>query len=138
MLGHPPFKTEVYVLWGDTGTGKTHRIRRDFPSSFFFYSERDLETNLRYAYDRAAPYFVFDDVRQYVDCRSFNRVVASGMFAKVFITGISNPDMWWPGAYPDDLDKFDKSITRVWNTYNIAQVLPEWPPAIPSAFISVW
>lgn len=117
----PPLERNVLVtvLWGPTGTGKTHRCMTSYPELYTVKPGRDPwgmyrgeETILFDEYDWEA--WKLQDMNRYLDkwrvlldARYNDRY---GAWTRVLICANSPPQSWWPTAAPLLRDAFMRRI----------------------------
>lgn len=117
----PPIERQVTVavLWGPTGTGKTHRIMTNFPSVYTVFPGRDAWG--QYSDQETICFEEFDwekwtiqDMNRYLDkwrcpldARYHNKFAR---WQRVFILANSNPLEWWPNATGNLLDAFRRRV----------------------------
>lgn len=119
----PPVARNVktIILWGPTGTGKTHRIMMNFPDVFSVVPGRDPFG--QYKGQKQVLFDEFDDSkwtiqqmnqftdkwRLSLDCRYNNRFAE---WEHVFICSNTRPSSWWPNNINPQLRQaFDRRIT---------------------------
>jgi len=107
LLPAAPLRRSVVstVLWGLTGTGKTHRIRTAYPDIYIVRPGRDpfgsYSGQLQILFEEFNPEeWKIQDMNCYLDvwscelnCRYFNK---HANWEKVFINTNINPDIWYP------------------------------------------
>lgn len=111
------------ILWGNTGTGKTHRIMHSYPNIYSVKPGRDPWGSYRgekeilfdeYDYEKWSLQEMnrfCDKWRCLLDARYRDRYAE---WNKVFILANSNPRSWWPMATQMLLDAFYRRLTGIW------------------------
>lgn len=118
----PPVErpVSVYVLWGPTGTGKTHRVLHQFPNVYSVKPGRDPWGQYRqeeviffdeFDYEK----WTLQDMNKYLDkwrcpldCRYADKYA---FWTTVIIAANSNPTSWYPLAGPMLLDALRRRMT---------------------------
>lgn len=110
---------EVLVLWGITGTGKTHRVMHAYPQVYCVIPGRDPWGQYRgqaeVLFDEFEPdqwtvqqmNRFLDKWRLSLDARYNNRYAE---WTRVVICANSNPGSWWPDAAPLLIEAFRRRI----------------------------
>lgn len=125
--------TEVYVYWGDTGTGKTRRVHElELESSL--YVAPDCELNWFNGYS-GHPAVLFDD---FVGCKNVKfpvllklldrypmTVPTKGGFVnwipkRIYLTSNINPDNWFFGVNPQQQAALRRRFTQVLHFSSLA------------------
>lgn len=112
-------EVEVLILWGPTGTGKTHRILHAYPQAYLASPGRDPWGQYR---GQATVLFdefdwekwtlqemnrFLDKWRCPLDARYYNRYAE---WTLAVICANSNPGSWWPSASPLLMDALKRRI----------------------------
>jgi len=120
----PPLEREVLVqvLWGPTGTGKTHRARIGFPEAYEVMSGRDpwggYQGQTTVIFDEYnADKWSIQDMNRYcdkwrctLDCRYHNKYAG---WTLVVICSNSDPWSWWPQEHQELRAAFWRRIQAV-------------------------
>lgn len=117
----PPIErnVQVTVLWGPTGTGKTHRVLTNYPETHIVFPGRDPWG--QYSDQPVICFEEFDyekwtvqDMNRYIDkwrcpldARYQNK---HARWTRVFVLANSNPLSWWPMATTALQDAFRRRI----------------------------
>lgn len=118
----PPMERSIRVaiLWGDTATGKTHRVRTTYPNAYSVVVGPtpfdDYEGEDVILFDEFRPDdFPITMMNKYLDkwpvtihCRYANRKAA---WSKVFICANSDPQDWYPNESYKLRDAFFRRLT---------------------------
>lgn len=129
----------VTVLWGATGTGKTHRVRTGYPDAFEViaardpfgsYSQQDCILFDEYNYTK----WSIQDMNRYtdkwrcqLDCRYHNKYAA---WTHVFICSNTEPYTWWPEEHQSLREAFWRRVHSI-HVRSIEQELLLSPAQIP-------
>jgi len=130
----PPLRRSVTttVLWGATGTGKTHRIRNAYPNVYMVKAGRDPWAG--YIRQEVICFDEFDpekwtlqEMNMFLDVwpcnldsRYFNK---DAFWTKVFILSNTNPDTWYPFDRPYLEAAFKRRLTYIVEILNREQEL---------------
>lgn len=121
---------DVQVLWGTTGTGKSHRVRTQYPDAYVVvpgkgpfdqYDDQDVVIFEEFCWTD----WTVTDMNRYLDkwkcplaCRYTNKFAS---WTKVFILSNTNPFDWY-GNIPAALqDAFQRRLTHIDQVYSISQ-----------------
>lgn len=108
---------DVLILWGPTGTGKTHRVLHTYPNIYSAIPGRDPWGQYRGQQEVLFDEFdpdkwtiqemnrFLDKWRCMLDARYNNRFAE---WTRVVICANSNPGSWWPSAPPLLMDAFKR------------------------------
>lgn len=112
----------VTILWGSSGTGKTHRIRTAYPGTclikdgrdpFASYNNQDTIFFDEFNYEK----WTIQQMNLYLDkwpleldCRYRNK---NAYWTKVFICANSNPYNWWPLEHQALREAFWRRCTHI-------------------------
>lgn len=122
LLPPPPPTRDVQttILWGPTGTGKTHRVRTLFPEAYLVIPGRDPWGD--YSNQDVIFFDEFDwklwtpqDMNRYLDkwpcslSARYNNKQA--YWTKIFICSNENPQDWWPMENARLKGAFDRRVT---------------------------
>lgn len=117
-----PREIEVFVLWGPTSTGKTHRVRTAFPGVYNVVPGRgpwdQYEGQQEILFDEfdCEKWPIRDMNRYYdkwpckLDCRYADNFAA---WSKVFICANDPPSSWWQGEGVKPRNAFLRRITQI-------------------------
>ena len=117
-----PREIEVFILWGPTSTGKTHRVRTAFPGVYNVVPGRGPWD--QYEGQKEILFDEFDcskwpirDMNRYcdkwpckLDCRYADNFAA---WSKVFICSNDPPSSWWQEEGPKPRNAFLRRITQI-------------------------
>lgn len=117
-----PREIEVFVLWGPTSTGKTHRVRTAFPGVYNVVPGRgpwdQYEGQQEILFDEFdCEKWPIRDMNRYcdkwpckLDCRYADNFAA---WSKVFICANDPPSSWWQGEGVKPRNAFLRRITQI-------------------------
>lgn len=132
----------VHVLWGSTGTGKTHRIRHAFPNPGEIYVVNGGRGRDPWGRYNGEPTVVFeefdwskwpiDEMKELLDkwrCNLDARYTdKTARYTKVFLTANTDPSSWYITAGQADKDAFIRRLTRITEVLGIEQEIELFPP----------
>lgn len=142
----PPMERSIQVgiLWGDTATGKTHRVRTAYPGAYGAVIGPtpfdDYEGEDVILFDEFRPEdFPITMMNKYLDkwpvtihCRYSNRQAA---WTKVFICSNSNPEDWYPNEGYKLRDAFFRRFTTCTHVTDVLQpvdLFEDVPTTVPA------
>ena len=117
-----PREIEVFILWGPTSTGKTHRVRTAFPGVYNVVPGRgpwdQYEGQQEILFDEFdCSKWPIRDMNRYcdkwpckLDCRYADNFAA---WSKVFICANDPPTSWWQEEGPKPRNAFLRRITQI-------------------------
>lgn len=117
-----PREIEVYVLWGPTGTGKTHRVRSAFHGVYEVVPGRgpwdQYEGQEEILFDEFDPKkWPIRDMNRYCDkwpCKLDARYMDNfAAWKKVFICANDPPSSWWQEEGPKPRNAFLRRISQI-------------------------
>jgi len=130
----PPLERNVrcVVLWGNTGTGKSHRVRTSYPDIFSIRAGRGPFD--QYNGQSTVLFDEFDfhlwpitDMNMYLDkwpcelnCRFYNKQAA---WTCIYICANSPPDDWYPAENYRIRDAFLRRLTIIYEVQNKEEIL---------------
>lgn len=139
----------VHILWGATGTGKTHRVRMHFGDEDLFvvrpgrgpwdnYEGQAVVLFDEFDYNKwpiQDMLMLLDKWRVTLDCRYQNKEAA---WVQVFILGNTDPDGYYQLELPALLQAFRRRVHRITEVMNQEQVVDlstvtPSPPDSPAA-----
>lgn len=148
----PPTRdVQTIILWGPTGTGKTHRVRTTFPEAYSVIPGRDPWGD--YCMEKVIFFDEFDwqqwsiqEMNMFLDkwpCKLNARYNNKNAYwEKIYICANDHPDNWWPSVNPRLKGAFERRITdcvyvdsvdRAVNLTSSPQPSPQQqPPRAPS------
>lgn len=115
------------VLWGDTGTGKSHRVRTSFPDIYSIRAGRgpfDMYNNQSTVLFDEFDFHLWPitEMNMYLDkwpcelnCRFFNKQAA---WNNIYICANSDPMDWYPGENFRIRDAFFRRLTIIYEVKN--------------------
>lgn len=129
----PPIREmSVTILWGSTGTGKTHRVRTAFPGTclirdgrdpFASYQNQDTIFFDEFNYEMwpiQKMNLFCDKWPLELDCRYQNK---QAYWTKVFICSNQNPYNWWPNEHQALREAFWRRCTQIVEVLNKEQII---------------
>lgn len=137
----PPVErpVSVFVLWGPTGTGKTHRVMHQFPNAYSVKPGRDPWGMYRQEEVIFFDEFDFEkwtvqDLNRYLDkwrCMLDSRYADKyAMWTSVILAANSNPSSWYPQAAPLLLDALRRRLTG--RCFLVESQEPTWEEVVSS------
>nr|QJI53464.1 MAG: replication-associated protein [Cressdnaviricota sp.]QJI53727.1 MAG: replication-associated protein [Cressdnaviricota sp.]QKN88860.1 MAG: replication-associated protein [Cressdnaviricota sp.]QKN88863.1 MAG: replication-associated protein [Cressdnaviricota sp.] len=131
------------VLWGNTATGKTHRVRMQYPMVYLVRPGRGpfdtYDNELTIMFDEFKPEdWPITEMNMYLDvwpcslnCRYFNKVAA---WTRIFICSNIDPADWWPNEPIRVRDAFFRRINVIYQVESQDQTTELNPaPTEPSS-----
>lgn len=133
----PPLRREVHVtvLWGASGTGKTHRVRTMYPDAIIISAGRDPFS--KYTNEETICFDEFNDClwklqdmnryldvwRCQLDCRYQDKYAA---WKRVFIISNTNPDRWFSMYEPELRTAFFRRIEKTIKITHKEQIIEDF------------
>lgn len=123
----------VSILWGNSGTGKTHRVRTSYPGCCLIQAGRDpfasYQTQETIFFDEFNyEKWTIQQMNLYLDkwpleldCRYKNK---HAYWTKVFICANSTPYNWWPLEHQALREAFWRRCTHIQEITSIEQDIP--------------